>query len=79
MCLGIPLKIIKINNNEAVAEANGIKKDIRLDFMPDAEVGDYVMVHAGFALDKIDMTTAEETIDALNEIEKIMHEGEKSE
>lgn len=79
MCLGIPLKIIKINDNEAVAEANGIKKNIRLDFMPDAKIGDYVMVHAGFALDKIDMTTAAETIDAFKEIEKIMHEGEKGE
>lgn len=75
MCLGVPLKIINIENcNEAIGEMNGIKKKIRIDLLPDIKCGDYVMVHAGFALEKIDESLAIETMEALEEVRKAMTE-----
>lgn len=68
MCLGIPLKIIEINGNNAIGEMNGIKRNIRVDFIKDIKIGDYVMVHAGFALDKMNEELAKETIQCINEV-----------
>ncbi len=72
MCLGVPLKIVSIENDkEAVGEMNGIKKKIRIDLLPNIKCGDYVMVHAGFALEKIDESLAKDTMDALEEVRKL--------
>lgn len=68
MCLGVPLKIIKIHGKEAVGEINNISKKIRIDFVPQAKIGDFVMVHAGFALDLMEEEDAKETIDILNQV-----------
>jgi hydrogenase expression/formation protein HypC len=73
MCLGVPLKIVSIeNSSEAIGEMNGIKKKIRIDLLPNIKCGEYVMVHAGFALEKIDEILAKETMDALEEVRKAM-------
>ena len=74
MCLGIPLKIIKIHGSEAVGEMNGIKKTIRVDLLPKLKVGDYVLVHAGFGLEIIDENTAMETLEAVREVEEALKE-----
>lgn len=74
MCLGVPLKIISINEKEAIGEFNGVKSKIRMDLIPDANINDFVMVHAGFGIEIIDETTAKETIDMLMEIEELMNE-----
>lgn len=68
MCLGIPLKIIAIDGFEAVGEMNGIKKKIRVDLLPNLQLGDYVMVHAGFALEIIDEVLAKDTLEAIIEV-----------
>lgn len=68
MCLGVPLKIIKINGKEAVGEINNLSKKIRIDFVPQAKIGDFVMVHAGFALDLMEENEAKETINILNDV-----------
>ena len=47
MCLAVPLRLIEIHDKEAVAEANGIRRTVRVDFIPNPQVGDYVLVHAG--------------------------------
>lgn len=52
MCLAIPGKIIKINGEKAIADFRGIKKEINISFVK-AEIGDYVVVHAGFAIEKM--------------------------
>ena len=61
MCLAIPLKIKEIHENFAIANADGISQKIRIDFLPDAKVGDEVLVHAGFAIEKINQEEAEKT------------------
>lgn len=72
MCLGLPLKIISINEKEAVGEMNGIKRKIRIDLIKDLSIDEYVMVHAGFAIEKIDKEQAEETMKIVDELEQVL-------
>lgn len=74
MCLGIPLKITSIDGKEGTGELNGIKRKIRIDLIEDLNIGDYVMVHAGFAIEKIDEADAKETLDIVNELERVVNE-----
>ena len=67
MCLAVPLKIISSDGKNAVGEANGMKQNVRVDFMRDLNVGDYVMVHAGFAIAKMSENEAEETLSCILE------------
>lgn len=68
MCLAVPLKVISINNKDAVAEIDGIRRKIRLDFLKDVSVGDYCIVHAGFAIEKLTKEMAEENLKAIKEV-----------
>ncbi len=68
MCLAVPGKIEKINGEEATIDYKGIKKTANISFI-DAKVGDYVLVHVGFAIEKIDKKKAEEMYNLLNENE----------
>lgn len=54
MCLAIPAKIIKINKNIAEVESLGVKKEIDISLTPGASLGNFVIVHAGFAIQIID-------------------------
>jgi hydrogenase expression/formation protein HypC len=72
MCLGIPLKIVEINGKEAFGELNGVKKKIRVDLIKDLKIGDYVMVHAGFALEIMKEEQAKDTLKILEEIEELV-------
>ncbi len=58
MCLAIPAKIISINKNSAVIESLGVEKEVDITLLPDAKNGDYVIVHAGFAIQAIDKEEA---------------------
>ena len=53
MCLAVPLKLIEINGKTATGEAMGMTRQVRVDFIKDPQVGDYVMVHAGFAIERL--------------------------
>mgnify|MGYP003394718178 CR=1 FL=1 len=68
MCLAIPMKIKKIEGEFAKVEAGRLIRTINIQMLPDAKEGDYVMVHAGFALEKIDPQKAKETLKIINEI-----------
>ena len=68
MCLAIPMKLKKINRPTATGEAGGITQDIRIDFVEDVAPGDYVIVHAGFAIQKMTEEEALENIQFLEEI-----------
>lgn len=71
MCLAVPMKIIKINGTRANCELAGVNKDISIALLPQARVGDYVMVHAGFAIQKMSFKEAKETISAWQEYNSI--------
>ena len=53
MCLAIPLQLIEINGSTAVGEAMGMRREIRVDFIDKPRIGDYVIVHAGFAIERL--------------------------
>jgi len=67
MCLAIPSKITQIDNNMAVIDVDGVRRECSLLLVEDAQVGDYVIVHAGFAISKIDEAAALETLALLKE------------
>ena len=67
MCLAMPMKINKIDGSLAQCEAGGLTQDIRIDFITDAQPGDYVMVHAGFAIEKMSEEEALENLETAAE------------
>jgi hydrogenase expression/formation protein HypC len=67
MCLAIPSRITKIENNMATIDVEGIQREASLLLLEDARIGDYVIVHAGFAIQKLDEAAARETLDLLRE------------
>lgn len=69
MCLGIPMKILKIEGNKAQVGAGGISRRIAINFLTNPKIGDYVIVHAGFAIEKVNPKEAEETLRMLEEIQ----------
>ena len=68
MCLAIPLKLIEINGTSAVGEALGMTREIRVDFIPEPKLGDYVIVHAGFAIERLGDEQALEDLEAWKEV-----------
>ncbi len=68
MCLAKPARIESIDNGTAFCDLSGIKKKVSLDLLSGIVVGDFVLIHAGFAISKIDKAQAEETVEALREL-----------
>ncbi|MDJ0830440.1 MAG: HypC/HybG/HupF family hydrogenase formation chaperone [Desulfobacterales bacterium] len=67
MCLAIPSQITKIENEIATIDVDGVQRQASLLLLEDAAVGDYVIVHAGFAIKQIDESAAKETLTLLKE------------
>jgi len=68
MCLAIPALIKVIEDREAEVEVGGITRRISLWLTPEARVGDYVLIHTGYAINVLDQAEAEETLNLLREI-----------
>ncbi len=68
MCLGIPGRIIEINGTTAKADVAGTRKDVSLKLLEGVGVGDFVIIHAGFAIEKLDTEKALETLSLIDEI-----------
>lgn len=68
MCLAIPALITSIEDKEANVEIGGISRRISLWLTPEARVGDYVLVHTGYAINILDQEQAKETLEILREI-----------
>ncbi len=75
MCLAIPSKIINVENNIATIDVDGIQRQASLLLMEDAKIGDYVIVHAGFAIQKIDESAALESLNLLREAVAMAESG----
>ncbi len=75
MCLAIPSKITQIENNMAMIDVDGVKRKASLLLLENAGIGDYVIVHAGFAIHKIDEATALETLKLLKEAVALVEGG----
>ena len=72
MCLAVPLKLIEINGNNAVGESMGMQRKLRVDFIPEPKIGDYVIVHAGFAIERLPEKQALEDLAAWEEIKDVL-------
>ena len=75
MCLAIPSKITEIKDGLATIDADGVIRKVSLLLLEEAEVGDYVIVHAGFALHKIDEAAALESLDILRQALALVEKG----
>ena len=72
MCLAVPLKIIEIDGKNALGESMGMQRKLRVDFIPEPRIGDYVIVHAGFAIERLPEEQALEDIAAWEEIRDVL-------
>ena len=72
MCLAIPFQLVEINGSVAVGEALGMKREIRVDFILEPQIGDYVIVHAGFAIERLGETQALEDLEAWEEMRDVL-------
>ncbi len=76
MCLAVPGQILSIGGDDPITRAGrvsfgGVVKEVSLAYVPEAAVGDYVIVHAGFALNVIDEEEAQKTLDLLRQIDAL--------
>ena len=76
MCLAVPSKIIELNDIMATVEVYGARKDISLMLMPESvQMGDFVLVHAGFAIQKVTQEVAEEAYRLIQEMSEKLDEA----
>lgn len=68
MCLGIPMKVFEVHGDRGIVEIGGVKREASFQLLENVKVGEYVLVHAGYAINKIDEEEAQETLDLLREI-----------
>ncbi len=72
MCLAIPAKVEKLEeDNLATVDILGVSRQVSLDLTPNAKVGDYVLIHAGFAIEVVDEQFAQETIDLIKQMPEL--------
>ncbi|MHA1596234.1 MAG: HypC/HybG/HupF family hydrogenase formation chaperone [Candidatus Asgardarchaeia archaeon] len=69
MCLAVPAKILSIRGAKALVDFGGIRREVNIALLESPKEGDYVLVHAGFAIQKIDEREAKETIKIMKEFE----------
>jgi len=68
MCLAIPMKLIKIEGDKGEVELSGVKKEVSLTLLKKVEIGDYLIIHAGFAIEKLNEEEAKKTLAIWEEI-----------
>jgi len=68
MCLGVPMRVVSINDEVAVCEIDGVKREASLMMVENVAVGDFVLIHAGFAIEKLDEEDARQTLQLFREL-----------
>lgn len=76
MCLAIPAKVVTLKESIAQVDMMGNERIVSIDLVPEVKLGDYVLVHAGFAIGIIDDESAKETEELLLEVANAYEEGE---
>lgn len=79
MCLSIPAKIVEINDQMAKVEVGGVKYEASLQMLTGVKVGDYVLLHTGFAIEKIDEEEAIATLQVFEDFENLNKELDQKE
>jgi hydrogenase expression/formation protein HypC len=68
MCLAVPAELVEIDGNRGVVETGGIRMSVGLDLIDNAMIGDYLIIHAGYALEKIDVEEARKRLALFQEL-----------
>lgn len=68
MCLAVPVKVVSIEGSEAEVEIGGVKRRVSIVLTPEASVGDYVLLHTGYAINVVNEAEAQETLKILEEM-----------
>ncbi len=81
MCLGVPGRVVEMNSRDGLpmgkVDFGGITKEVCLAYTPEAQLGDYVLIHVGFAISRIDEAEAEEIFSYLQEIDEASEAADK--
>ena len=79
MCIAAPAQIVKIDREENVlyADFGGARQAAKMDLLPDVEIGEYVLIHAGYAIEKLSEEAAKESLEAWEELLDIPEEEDK--
>ncbi|WP_407423919.1 HypC/HybG/HupF family hydrogenase formation chaperone [Methanobrevibacter sp.] len=79
MCIAAPAQIVKIDREENVlyADFGGARQAAKMDLLPDVEIGEYVLIHAGYAIEKLSEEAAKESLEAWEELLDILEEEDK--
>jgi hydrogenase expression/formation protein HypC len=68
MCLAVPMKVVEIDGPFGKVETEGVRRKVSFQLLPDVQTGDYVLIHAGFAIERINEEEAKITLELLNEL-----------
>jgi len=68
MCLAVPSKVVEINDQVATVDVDGVKREASLMLLDDVNLGDYLIVHAGFAISKVDEAAAKQTLQDMRDM-----------
>ena len=79
MCIAAPAQIVKIDRDENLlyADFGGARQEAKMDLLPDVEIGDYVLMHAGYAIEKLSEEAAKESLEAWEELLEILEEEDR--
>lgn len=76
MCLAVPVQIVAVEGTDAEVDIGGVRRRISIMLTPEAKVGDYVLLHTGYAINVIDEAEAQETLKILEEMMRLSDETE---
>ena len=78
MCLAVPSRIVEIKDQVATVDVDGVTREASLMLLDDVSVGDYVIVHAGFAIERIDEEIAEQTLKDMRDMVRFVTKGDEA-
>jgi hydrogenase expression/formation protein HypC len=68
MCLGVPMRVMSIDGETAICEIDGVRREASLMMVDGVRVGDFVLIHAGFAIEKLDEEDAQQTLELFRQL-----------
>ena len=77
MCIAAPAQIVEIKDNVATVDFGGVRQQAKLDLVGDLDIGRYVLVHSGYAIEVLTQQEAEESLEAWDELLEILDEEDK--
>ncbi|OWT33123.1 hydrogenase [Methanobrevibacter sp. 87.7] len=79
MCIAAPAKVVELDKENKLLSADfgGVRQTARYNLLPDVELGDYVLIHAGYAIEKLTEQAAKESLEAWDELLEVLDEEDK--